>query len=364
MGYEFGVMSFTQNSLLLTVKVQKNTILTVLLLLLCLISKKMNQLTVIKKPIDKELDTFKCLLRESLVNTNPLLNDVFAHLRQRDGKLMRPMLTLLTASLFGTINQETLYAALSLELLHTASLIHDDVVDESDERRGQLSINAVFNNKVAVLGGDYLLATCLIEATKTNNSRIIDVITRLGQDLAEGELLQLSNVQTQDFSENVYFNVIRKKTAALFSACTTAGVLSVHTTDDEFEWARQFGEYLGISFQIKDDIFDYYDNKEIGKPTGNDMLEGKLTLPVIFALNNTSDEWARGVAMKVRDNSASMDEISQLIEFTKNNGGIEYATQKMYFYQSQALEMLNVKPDSVYKTSLKLFADYVVGRDK
>lgn len=354
----------TQNSLLYTVKVQKNTILKVLLLLLCWIRKKMNQLNVIKQPIERELEIFKGLLSSSLVNTNPLLNDVFAHLKQRDGKLMRPMLTLLTASLFGTVNEETLHAAVALELLHTASLIHDDVVDESDERRGQLSINAVFNNKVAVLGGDYLLATCLVEATKTNNPAIIDVITKLGQDLSEGELLQLSNVQTQEFSEKVYFDVIRKKTAALFSACTTAGVLSVHVGHTDYEWAQQFGEHLGISFQIKDDIFDYYDSKEIGKPTGNDMLEGKLTLPVIYVLNNTRDEWVREVALKVRDNTASMDEIGRLIDFTKDNGGIEYATKAMYYFQSKALEMLDSMPDSVYKTSLVSFAEYIVGREK
>lgn len=324
----------------------------------------MNRLAVIKQPIYQELEVFKNLLSSSLVNVNPLLNEVFAHLKQRDGKLMRPMLTLLTASIFGTINEETLHAAVALELLHTASLIHDDVVDESDERRGQLSINAVFNNKVAVLGGDYLLATCLVEATKTNNPAIIDVITTLGQDLSDGELLQLSNVQTQDFSEKVYFDVIRKKTAALFSACTAAGVLSVHVSDKEYDWAREFGEYLGISFQIKDDIFDYYDSKEIGKPTGNDMLEGKLTLPVIFVLNNTADEWARKIALKVRDNTASVDEIGRLLDFTKNNGGIEFATCKMYEYQSKALDLLSIIPDSEYKNSLISFAKYIVDREK
>lgn len=278
--------------------------------------------------------------------------------------MMRPILTLLTAGLFGRITQETLHGAVALELLHTASLVHDDVVDESDQRRGQLSVNAIFNNKVAVLSGDYLLATCLVEAGKTENAAIIETISGLGQDLSEGELLQLSNTKTDNFLEEVYFDVIRKKTAALFSACTMVGALSVNANDKEVEWAHLFGENLGISFQIKDDIFDYFDNEQIGKPTGNDMLEGKLTLPVIYALNTTNDEWARGVALKVRDNKASLDEIGELVAFTKNNGGIEYAIDKMYEYQSKSLALLDEMADSDFKTSLISFVKYVVDREK
>lgn len=324
----------------------------------------MDRLSIIKYPIAKELELFKSLFDSSLTSSNILLSEVTAHLRKRDGKMMRPVLTLLTAGLFGEITNETLHGAVALELLHTASLVHDDVVDESDQRRGQLSVNAIFNNKVAVLSGDYILATCLVQAGKTMNPGIIDTISLLGQDLSAGELLQLSNIKSQHFSEEVYFDVIRKKTAALFSACTKVGALSVNATPDEVEWARLFGEYLGISFQIKDDVFDYFDSKQIGKPTGNDMLEGKLTLPVIHALNATGDEWARGVALKVRENRASFHEIDELVTFTKVHGGIEYAIEQMHEYQHRALNLLNQKPDSEIKNSLKLFAEHVVDRKK
>ena len=245
----------------------------------------MDNSSLIKSPIAAELDEFKKLFDTSLTSSNFLLNEAISHIRKKNGKMMRPMLLLLIAKLYGPVCPETLHAAVSLELLHTASLVHDDVVDESTERRGQLSVNAIYNNKVAVLVGDYLLATSLVQVGKTHNYAIIDVVSRLGQNLSEGELLQLSNVSNLQFSEEIYFDVIRKKTAVLFAACTKAGALSVGVTDEQAEFARLFGEYIGLCFQIKDDIFDYYDSKEIGKPTGNDMLEGKLTLPVLYALN-------------------------------------------------------------------------------
>ena len=244
----------------------------------------MDKLQQIKLPIDKEFEEFRRLFDSSLQSSNSLLSEVLSYIKQRNGKMMRPILALLIAKLFGEINDSTLHAALSLELLHTASLVHDDVVDESTERRGQLSVNAVFNNKVAVLTGDYLLATALVEVGMTRNYGIIDIVSKLGQDLAEGELLQLSNVSNPEYSEDIYFDVIRKKTAVLFAACMKAGALSVGAGDEKAEYARLFGEYIGLCFQIKDDIFDYYESKEIGKPTGNDMLEGKLTLPALYAL--------------------------------------------------------------------------------
>ncbi|NDV57733.1 polyprenyl synthetase family protein [Bacteroides sp. 519] len=324
----------------------------------------MDHLLDIKSPIASELELFKRLFISSLSSSNVLLNEVLDHLKQREGKMMRPVLALLTAALFGKITERTLHAAVALELLHTASLIHDDVVDESEERRGQLSVNAIFNNKVAVLGGDYLLATCLVEAGRTESGLIINTISGLGQDLSDGELLQLSNIKTDYFSEDVYFNVIRKKTAALFSACTKAGALSVEATTEQVEWARLFGEYLGVAFQIRDDIFDYYDNKSIGKPTGNDMIEGKLTLPAIYVLNALNDKWARGVALKVRYGEASLKEIKKLVEYVKENGGIDYATNVMYEYQSKALQLLDGMPDSDIKSSLIAFSKHVVDRKK
>ena len=210
----------------------------------------MDNSSLIKTPIAAELDDFKKLFDNSLTSSNFLLNEVISHIRQKNGKMMRPILLLLVAKLYGRICPESLHAAVSLELLHTASLVHDDVVDESTERRGQLSVNAIYNNKVAVLVGDYLLATALVQVGKTHNYAIIDVVSRLGQNLSEGELLQLSNVSNLQFSEEIYFDVIRKKTAVLFAACTKSGALSVGVTDEQAEFARQFGEYIGLCFQI------------------------------------------------------------------------------------------------------------------
>ena len=324
----------------------------------------MDKLQQIRLPIVKEFEEFKSLFDASLQSSNPLLSEVLTYIKQRNGKMMRPILTLLMAKLFGEINYSALHAALSLELLHTASLVHDDVVDESTERRGQRSVNAVFNNKVAVLTGDYLLATALVEVGMTRNYGIIDIVSKLGQDLAEGELLQLSNVSNPEYSEDIYFDVIRKKTAVLFAACMKAGSLSVGAGDEKAEYARLFGEYIGLCFQIKDDIFDYYESKEIGKPTGNDMLEGKLTLPALYALNSTRDKQAQEIAAKVKSGTATTDEIARLIEFSKADGGIEYATKVMIEFKEKALSLLASMEDTDVKKALVCYLDYVVEREK
>lgn len=324
----------------------------------------MDSISLIKSPISAELEDFKKHFDTCLSSSNLLLNSVIAHIRQKNGKMMRPILVLLAAKLYNEVRPATLHAAVALELLHTASLVHDDVVDESTERRGQLSVNAIFNNKVAVLTGDYLLATALVEVGMTRNYAIIDLVSNLGQDLAEGELLQLSNVSNPEYSEEVYFDVIRKKTAVLFAACMKAGALSVGVDDEKAEYARLFGEYIGLCFQIKDDIFDYFESKEIGKPTGNDMLEGKLTLPALYVLNTTTDAWAQEMALRVKAGTATVDEITRLIEFIKQNGGIEYAVKVMYEYKERALDLLRTLPDSAVKTSLITYLDYVVDRDK
>ena len=325
----------------------------------------MDSISIIRTPIESELEAFKELYDSSLSSSNTLLDSVVAHIRQRSGKMMRPILVLLVARLYGVVSPATLHAAVSLELLHNASLVHDDVVDESTERRGQLSVNAIFNNKVAVLTGDYLLATSLVHAELTNSHQIIRLVSSLGQDLADGELLQLSNVSNHSFSETVYFDVIRKKTAALFAACTKSAALSVHADDEKAEIARLFGEYIGICFQIKDDIFDYFENKALGKPTGNDMLEGKLTLPAIYALNSTADAWAQEVAVRIKEGTATSGEIARLIEFSKENGGIEYAVEKMKFYKEKALDLLHtITSGSDVCEALEAYLDYVVDREK
>jgi octaprenyl-diphosphate synthase len=322
----------------------------------------MDRLSQIKTPIVNDLSRFQQVFDDSLSTSNELLSGVLTHVRKKQGKMMRPILVLLTAKLFGSLKQETLFGAVSLELLHTASLVHDDVVDESGERRGQPSVNAVYNNKVAVLVGDYLLATSLSQASLTCNRTIIDVIANLGQSLSEGELLQLSNIENPEFSEKIYLDIILKKTAALFAACTQVGVLSVSSDEKALAMARQLGEYIGLCFQIRDDLFDYYDSEEIGKPTGNDMLEGKLTLPVLHVLNKVNSQYMRELALRVKQGTATADEIEALVCFTKENGGIDYAEQVMLSYKEKALLLLEAMPNTDVKRALTAYVDYVVER--
>lgn len=324
----------------------------------------MDSISFIKAPIITELAGFRQLFDSSLSSSNTLLDSVVSHIRQRQGKMMRPMLVILVARLYGEVRPATLHAAASLELLHTASLVHDDVVDESSERRGQLSANAAFNNKVAVLAGDYLLATSLVHAQLTESHPIIRLVSRLGQDLADGELLQLSNVSNLHFSEPVYFDVIRKKTAALFAACTQAAALSMEVGEEDVEKARLLGEYIGICFQIRDDIFDYFDSEEVGKPTGNDMREGKLTLPALHVLNTTTSDEIKAIAFRVKEGNATSDEIARFIDYIKAHGGIEYAEQTMNDYKQKAFDLLDSLPASEITASLRAYLDYVVDRKK
>lgn len=278
---------------------------------------------------------------------------------------MRPMLILLIAKNYGGISSVTQHSAVGLELLHTASLVHDDVVDESKERRGQASVNAEYNNKVAVLVGDYVLSTALLNVALTNNTHIVQSLAELGRTLSNGEILQLSNIQNSEFSEEVYYEVIKMKTAALFEACCEIGAMSANATEEDLEKAKTFGRNLGIIFQIRDDIFDYYDSKEIGKPTGNDMTEGKLTLPVLYALNSTDDNEMKTIARKVKSRDVSQEEISRLVAFTKANGGIEYAEQKMLELRSQCLQFIDAESvTEEIRIALTAYIDYVIQRNK
>ncbi|MDE5571329.1 MAG: polyprenyl synthetase family protein [Prevotella sp.] len=324
----------------------------------------MDYLSIIRRPIESDLSRFIELFNQCLTHTDGLLSEVLSYVRQRAGKQMRPMLMLLMAKNYGQVSEVTQYAAVGLELLHTSSLIHDDVVDESNERRGQPSVNASYNNKVAVLVGDYILSTVLLNVSYTNNQRIIEYLAELGRVLAAGELLQLSNVKNGEVREDVYYEVIKKKTAALFEACAAIGAVSANASDEEVQKAKEFGQNLGVMFQIRDDIFDYFDSKEIGKPTGNDMAEGKLTLPVIYALNNTDFESMQALARKVKAGTINAEEIAVLVEFTKKQGGIEYAEQRMAEYSKLCMEYIeqNVKEKAV-KEALTAYVNYVVERN-
>ena len=325
----------------------------------------MDYLSVIKHPILSELTDFVELFNRSLSHTDGLLSQALDHIRQRAGKRMRPMLILLMAKSVGRVSDVTLHAAVGLELLHTASLVHDDVVDESGERRGQQSVNQLYDNKVAVLVGDYILSTALLHISYTHNETIVRYLAELGRTLSNGEILQLSNIHARDISEESYYQVIRQKTAALFEACCAIGTLSGGAPEEEIENAKMFGRNLGMIFQIRDDIFDYYDQSRIGKPTGNDMAEGKLTLPAIYALNSTHNEEMLAIAYKVKNGSVSKEEIARLVAFTKEHGGIEYAERRMWEMHAEALTFIEREvEDEDLKSSLRAYLDFVIEREK
>ena len=324
----------------------------------------MDKLQQIKSPINTEFEAFKQKFDSSLQSSNLLLNEVLSHIKQRRGKMMRPILSILFAKLFGEVNEATYHAAISLELLHTASLIHDDVVDASDKRRGQASVNAIFDNKLSVLAGDYLLATSLKHSALTGKLPLVNLVSDLGQMLSVGEIIQLTNISATDFSEEVYYDVIRKKTAALFAVAAKAGALSVDSSDEYAEKAYTFGEMIGIAFQIKDDIFDYLSSDEIGKPTGHDMQEGKLTLPALYVLNQSNDEALIQLALKIRALEATNDEIAYFTNIVKERGGIEYAYKVMADYNDKALSILSEFSSGEVQDSLKTYVDYVVARNK
>ena len=325
----------------------------------------MDYLSVIKQPIESELNDFNELFDHALTHTDGLLQQALDHIKQRSGKRMRPMLILLCAKAVGEVSDVTLHAAVGLELLHTASLVHDDVVDESAERRGQASVNNLYGNKVAVLVGDYILSTALLHISYTHKEVIVRYLAELGRTLSNGEILQLSNIHSKDFSEETYYQVIKQKTAALFEACAAIGTSSAGADDETVENAKSFGRNLGIIFQIRDDIFDYYDQANVGKPTGNDMAEGKLTLPVIYALNTTNDAEMIALAHKVKDGTVTKEEINRLVAFTKANGGIDYAEKRMWDFHAQSMALLDMDvEDGPVKDSLKAYLDYVIERKK
>ena len=323
----------------------------------------MDYLSTIRKPIEGEMNNFVELFKQSLSQGDGMLESVLSHIRQRGGKRMRPMLILLTAKNYGEVSSVTQNAALGLELLHTASLVHDDVVDESDQRRGQPSVNAEYNNKVAVLVGDYILSTALLRVALSDNHEIVQELAELGRTLAAGEILQLSNISNQEISEDVYYQVIDKKTAVLFEACCKLGAISVGAPRDVIEKAAKFGHNIGMIFQIRDDIFDYFDSAEIGKPTGNDMLEGKLTLPIIYLLTHYENAAILNLARKVKNGTINNDEIAILIEFAKQYGGIKYAEKKMEEFAKECQSFIDecVKPE--LKDSFKAYLEYVIQRN-
>lgn len=325
---------------------------------------KMDKLEDIRRPIEAELTAYRTLFEDTLQTDNPLLNLALKHLLKRQGKMMRPILVLLAARYVGKVGQEVLHAAVALELLHTASLVHDDVVDESDRRRGQKSVNALLSNQAAVLVGDFLLSKALYHSAMTGSNRVVTWVSELGQTLSDGELLQLANLDKTSISEQDYYDVIRKKTASLFETCAKVGAMLAGGGEEDILQMSNFGETLGMCFQMRDDLLDYDNQHDIGKPSGNDMKEGKLTLPVIHALLSTSDEAMMALALKVRRGEASDDEIARLVAFTHTNNGIEYTEKNMYNLAQRATTLLSKENrDPNIAESLLSYVHFVVGRE-
>lgn len=322
----------------------------------------MDKLSTLRHPVEQELAAYKELFDLALAHEDDFLGQALNYVRQRQGKMMRPILVLLMAKELGEVCKNSLRSAVTLELLHTASLVHDDVVDESGERRGQRSVNAVYDNKVAVLVGDYLLSASLLKAAETGHIRVVEIISRLGGTLSEGEISQLANIRREAITEEAYFHIIHHKTAALFAACAELGAISAGGDEQYVARARRFGEIIGECFQIRDDIFDYFSDSAIGKPTGNDMREGKLTLPAIYAINSTDRADVREWARKVKTGEATGDDIQNLVEYTKLNGGIDYAEKRMQELHDEAVAMLSAWKNPEVRDALRGYIDFVVER--
>lgn len=322
----------------------------------------MDKLAAIRQPVLQEMAQYKALFDNALTHDDDFLGQALDYVRRRQGKMMRPLLVVLMARELGDVSVDSLRSAVTLELLHTASLVHDDVVDESGERRGQRSVNAVYDNKVAVLVGDYLLSTSLLQAAMTGNIGVVEIISRLGGTLSEGEICQLANICNEAITEEAYFHIIHHKTAALFAACAELGAISAGADAEYVARAKRFGEIVGLCFQIRDDIFDYYADNRIGKPTGNDMREGKLTLPAIYAINNADNQEVRALAMRVKNGEATADDIAALVDYTKAHGGIEYAQRRMEELHAQALSLLDSWHNAEVREALRGYIDFVVER--
>ncbi len=318
----------------------------------------------IKHVIASEFTIFEEQFNAVFHTDNTLLQSVFEHVLKGKGKQIRPILVLLSAKLLGKVNNQTIDASIALELLHTATLIHDDVVDETFERRGNPSVNALWNNKVSILSGDYMLSNALFVAVRTGSLSVLNLISSIGKDLADGELLQLSKTKKSLLTEEEYYQIIRKKTAMLFSVCTGSGAITASAAETDIQSLCCFGEYLGMCFQIQDDIFDYSGSKEIGKPTGNDIREGKVTLPLILALQNSCGIEKEEIANIIDNKNFTAQHVDKILDFVRQNNGIALAQTKMEVYRNMAQEQLSSFPDSAEKSALLHVLEYTIKRNK
>lgn len=317
----------------------------------------------IKQPILVEMELFEKKFHEAMSSKVALLNRITYYIVNRKGKQMRPMFVFLTAKMIsgGTVNERTYRGASVIELIHTATLVHDDVVDDSNKRRGFFSINALWKNKIAVLVGDYLLSKGLLLSIDNGDFDLLRIISVAVREMSEGELLQIEKARRLDITEDIYYEIIRQKTATLIAACCSLGACSVAPESADVETMRKFGELIGMAFQIKDDLFDYTDDA-IGKPTGIDIKEQKMTLPLIYALNNCSDKEKKWVINSVKNHNKDKKRVKEIINFVKEKNGLGYATDRMIQFQQEALALLSGYPESAYKDGLTLMVNYVIDR--
>ena len=320
-------------------------------------------LDTIKQPITAELDIFEDRFRDAMRSKTPLLDKITWYIVQRKGKQVRPMLVLLSARLFAPINEASYTAASMIELLHTATLVHDDVVDDSNERRGFFSINALWKNKIAVLVGDFLLSQGLLLSVKSQQFRILEMVSRAVTEMAEGELLQIEKARRLDIKEPIYHEIIRQKTASLIAAACCAGAVTTATDEETIQRMWLFGEKTGMAFQIRDDLFDF-GTDDVGKPLGIDIKEKKMTLPLIYALSNADRSTRRFILNIVKNESDKTDKVREVIDIVRQSGGIEYAQEAMYRYRQEAFDLLMQAPDTPARQSLHDLLVFVTERKK
>jgi octaprenyl-diphosphate synthase len=319
----------------------------------------------IKEPISYEMELFEKKFRLSMSSKVALLNRITHYIVNRKGKQMRPMFVFLSAKMVsnGQLSERTYRGASVIELIHTATLVHDDVVDDSNQRRSFFSINALWKNKIAVLVGDFLLSKGLLVCIDNNDFDLLKIISVAVREMSEGELLQIEKARTLDITEEVYYDIIRQKTATLIAACCSLGAASVKPNSNDIEILRKFGELIGMAFQIKDDLFDY-GTRKIGKPTGIDIKEQKMTLPLIYTINNCTSKERNWIVNSIKRHNKDQHRVKELIELVKNKGGLDYAIQKMKYFQSEALKLIKNYPESHYKDALVMMVNYVIERNK
>lgn len=322
----------------------------------------MPSLDQIKAPIKQEMELFEKKFQASMKSSVPLLDRITHYIVKRKGKQMRPMFVFFSAGMCGGITEATYVGASLIELLHTATLVHDDVVDDSYERRGFFSVNALWKNKIAVLVGDYLLSKGLLLSVRNNQYNLLRIVSEAVEMMSEGELLQVEKARKLDIEEPVYFEIIRQKTASLISSCCACGAASAGTLDETVARMKEFGEMIGIAFQIKDDMFDYNTTENIGKPTGIDIKEKKMTLPLIYTLNKVSGKDKRYIINIIKNHNTDKAKVAEVIDYVVANDGITYATKKMNEYQSKAFEILDTFAESPYKEGLRQLVTFTTER--